>query len=77
MKTYYLISEDTWKLFDIKNENSNYDGNVSILKGNKKIIIKFDDNNYSVKFLKSKNLFAEFIIVFNPPDFKKIFNNLQ
>lgn len=68
MKTYYLISEDTWKLFDIKNENSNYDGNVSILKGNKKIIIKFDDNNYSVKFLKSENLFAEFIIVFNPPD---------
>ena len=66
MKSFDLISDVAWKLFDIKNENLKYNGEVSILKGNRKIIIKFDDNNYSVKYL-NKNIFAEFIITFNPP----------
>ena len=66
MKSFDLISDVAWKLFDIKNENLKYNGKVSILKGNRKIIIKFDDNNYSVKYL-NKNIFAEFIITFNPP----------
>ena len=65
MKEFYLVSDDVWKLLDKENENVNYDGKVSILKGNKKIITKFDENNYSVKYLADKNFFDEFIIVFN------------
>ena len=68
MKEFYLVSDDVWKLLDKENENVNYNGKVSILKGNKKIITKFDENNYSVKYLADKNFFDEFIIVFNPPE---------
>lgn len=68
MKEFDLVSDEAWASFDIKNENSKYNGKVSILKGNKKIIIKFDENNYLVKYLISKNKFAEFIILFNPPE---------
>ena len=64
MNPFDLISDEAWKLFDSDNKNSKYNGRVSILEGNKKILIKFDDNNYSVKY----NYFSEFIIVFNPPE---------
>ena len=67
LKSYDIISNDVWKLFELKNENQKYDTNVSILKGNKKIIIRFDDNNYSVKYLRGdvQNLFGEFFLDFN------------
>ena len=67
LKSYDIISNDVWKLFDLKNENQKYDTNVSILKGNRKIIIRFDDNNYSVKYLRGdvQNLFGEFFLDFN------------
>ena len=65
MKTFDLISDDSWKSFDINNLNSEYNGLVSVKEGYKKIIIAINENNYAVKYLTSKNLFAEFIIVFN------------
>ena len=68
MKLFYLITNDAWVSFDIKNNNINYDGKVSILKGKRKIIIKYDENNYGVKYLVSKNKTCEFIITFNPPE---------
>ena len=68
MKSFDLISDDIWKMFDINNKNIKCNGKVSILKGNKKILIKYDENNYGVKYLASKNIFSEFIIVFNPID---------
>ena len=66
MKSFLIITDQAWKAFDIKKENIKYNGKVSLLKGNKKIIIKFDENNYSVKYL-NKNLLSEFIIKFDPP----------
>lgn len=68
MKSFDLISDELWKLFDINNENSIYNGEVSILKGIGKIIIKFDENNYSVRYLRAGKKFGEFIILFNPPE---------
>ena len=67
-KDFDLITDEAWSLFDIKNKNSKYNGKVSISIGLKKIIIKFDENNYLVKYLKSKNDSGEFIIIFNPPE---------
>ena len=67
MQTFDLISDEAWNLF-ASNNNTNYDGRVSILGGNRKILIKFNENNYSVKYLTFKNLFGEFVIVFNPPE---------
>ena len=66
MKSFVIISDEAWKIFNIKKENLKYNGKVSIKKGNKKIIIKYDDNNYSVKYV-NKNIFGEFIIIFNHP----------
>lgn len=70
MRTFDLISEDAWKLFDTNNLNAEYNGKVSVKEGYKKIIIIIDENNYSVKYLTSKNIFAEFIIVFKPDENK-------
>lgn len=67
-KDFDLITDEAWSLFDIKNKNSKYNGKVSISIGLKKIIIKFDENNYLVKYLKSKYDSGEFIIIFNPPE---------
>lgn len=67
MKSFDIITDELWNLFDLKNENINYNGKVSILKGNRKIIIRFDDNNYCVKYRTNddENLFGEFVILFN------------
>ena len=67
MKTFDLISDEAWNLFAL-NTKSNYDGKVSILGGKRKILVKYDENNYSVKYLTFKDLSGEFIIVFNPPE---------
>ena len=69
MKSFDIISDDVWKLFDQKNENSKYNGKVSILKGNKKIIICFNENTYSVRYLTNdiEDLINEFIVNFNLP----------
>ena len=66
MKTFDIITDEVWRLFDIKDENKNYNGKVSILKGNRKIIIRIDDNNYCVKYRTNDdtNYFGEFVIVF-------------
>ena len=77
LKTFDIISHEVWKLFDeLKNENANYNGKVSLLKGNRKIIIRLDQNNYYVKYLANNNeiLFGEFIIIFGS-DKKDINNN--
>ena len=68
MKTYDIITDDVYRLLDKNNENSKFNGKVSILKGNKKIIIRFDENNYLVKYLANEkdNLFREFVIEFPP-----------
>ena len=67
MKTFDIITDEVWKLFDFRNENSNCNGKVSILKGNRKILIRVDENNYCVKYSTNEleNLFGEFIINFN------------
>ena len=69
MKSFDIISDDVWKLFDQKNENSEFNGKVSILKGNKKIIIRFNENTYSVRYLTNEmeDLINEFIVNFNLP----------
>jgi hypothetical protein len=70
MKSFDIISDDVWKLFDQKNENSKYNGKVSILKGNKKKIIRFNENTYSVRYLTNdiEDLINnEFIVNFNLP----------
>lgn len=68
MKTYDIITDDVYRLLDKNNENSKFNGKVSILKGNKKIIVRFDENNYLVKYLANDedNLFGEFVIEFPP-----------
>ena len=69
MQKFDIISDEAWRLFNIKNnDNSQYNGKISILKGNGKIIIRFNENNYSVKYLTNdpKNLFREFVIEFPP-----------
>jgi hypothetical protein len=79
MKKFDIISDDAWRLFNIKNnDNSQYNGKISILKGNGKIIIRFNENNYSVKYLTNdqKNLFREFVIEF-PPECKNKENILD
>ena len=68
LKSFDLITDEVWKLFDLKNENINFNGKVSILKGNRKILIRFDENNYCVKYLTNNDiddLFGEFIIIFD------------
>ena len=67
MKPFDIITDEVWRLFDLKNENLKYNGKVSILKGNRKIIIRFDDNNYFVKYRTNdnQNLFGEFVMKFN------------
>lgn len=76
---YDVISEEFWRLVDLKKENKDYDGKISLLKGNKKLIIKIDENNYSVIYMlyDSQN-FGEFIIEFIYPDenFKKYILNI-
>jgi len=69
MNSFDIISDDVWKLFDQKNENSEYNGKVSILKGNKKIIICFNENTYSVRYLTNdiEDIINEFIVSFNLP----------
>lgn len=69
MESFDIISDDVWKLFDKKNENSEFNGKVSILKGNKKIIIRFNENTYSVRYLTNdmNDLINEFIVNFNLP----------
>ena len=70
MKSFDIISDDVLKLFDQKNENSEYNGKVSILKGNKKKIIRFNENTYSVRYLTNdiEDLINnEFIVNFNLP----------
>ena len=70
MKSFDIISDDVLKLFDQKNENYEYNGKVSILKGNKKKIIRFNENTYSVRYLTNdiEDLINnEFIVNFNLP----------
>ena len=82
MKSFDIITDEVWRLFDSKDENLKYNGKVSILKGNRKIIISYDDNNYSVKYKTNdnKNLFGEFVIKFKnqkKEDKKVILNELS
>ena len=66
MKSFDIISDEVWKLFDIKNINDKYNEKFSLLKGNKKILIRIDENIYYIKYLSNnQNLFGEFIIIFN------------
>ena len=67
MKTFDIISDEVQGLFDIKNENIIYNGKVSLLKGNRKILLCLDENIYYIKYLSNidKILFLEFIIIFN------------
>ena len=73
MKPFDLISDEVWKLFSKNTNNKNCEGKISLLKGNKKIIIRLDEYCYSVRFLSKKNSsnkkcineYNEFIIAFN------------
>ena len=67
MKTFDIISDEVWKLFNISNENDSYSGKVSLLKGKRKILIRLDENIYYIKYLtgSDKILFGELIITFN------------
>ena len=67
MKTFDIISDEVWRLFHSKNENDKYNGKVSLLKGNRKILIHIDENIYYIKYLTNldKILFGEFVIIFN------------
>mgnify|MGYP002624805756 CR=1 FL=1 len=69
MKSFDIISDDVWKLFDQKKENSEFNGKVSILKGNKKILVRFNENTYSVRYLTNdiEDLINEFIVNFDLP----------
>jgi hypothetical protein len=73
MKSFDIISDDVWKLFDSKKENSEYNGKVSILKGNKKIIIRFNENTYCVRYLTNdiEDLINEFIVIFQKEENNK------
>ena len=65
MNTFDIISDEAWKLFNNNNKNFNFNEKISLKKGNKKIIIKFDENNYHIKYLiNDKNLFGEFLLIF-------------
>ena len=55
MKPFDLISDEVWKLFSKNTNNKNCEGKISLLKGNKKIIIRLDEYCYSVRFLSKKN----------------------
>ena len=82
MKPFDIITDEVWKLFDLKNENVKYNGKVSILKGNRKIIIRVDDNNYLVKYRTNdnENYFGEFVMIFKnqeKEDKKLILNKLS
>ena len=70
MKAFDIISDEVWKLFNITNENDSYSGKVSLLKGNRKILIRLDENIYYIKYLtgSDKILFGEFFITFNSKD---------
>ena len=79
MKKFDIISDDVWRLFNINNDNSQYNGKISILKGNRKIIIRFNENTYLVKYLTNdqKIFFREFVIEFPPKcENKKILEDL-
>jgi hypothetical protein len=73
MKRFDLISDEVWKLFSKNTNIKNCDGKISLLKGNKKIIIKLYEYCYSVRFLTKKNSsneeyineYNEFIIEFD------------
>lgn len=67
MKTFDIISDEFWRLFDIKNKNVIYNGKVSLLKGNRKILIRLNENIYFIKYLTNLDLilFGEFVIIFN------------
>ena len=73
MKPFDLISDKVWKLFTKNTSNKNCEGKISLLKGNKKIIIRLDEYCYSIRFLSKKNSpnkkyineYNEFIIAFD------------
>jgi len=79
MKPFDLISDEVWKLFTKNTSNKNCEGKISLLKGNKKIIIRLDEYCYSIRFLSKKNSpnktyineYNEFIIAFNSNSKKK------
>ena len=66
MKNFDIVTDDVWKLFDTDNNNSLFNGKVSILEGNGKIIIHFDEKNYLVKYPTNdqNNPFREFVVKF-------------
>ena len=81
MKQFDIISDEVWNLFDAKNDNLNYNGKVSIKKGNRKILVRLDDDNCCVKYLtnEKENLFGEFVITFKSNENKdkdKILNDI-
>ena len=73
MKRFDLISDEVWKIFSKNTNIENCDGKISLLQGNKKIIIRLDDYCYSVRFFTKKNSsnekyindYNEFIISFD------------
>ena len=79
MKPFDIISDEVWKLFSKNTNTKNCDGKISLLKGNKKIIIPLNDVCYSIRFLSKKNNFNkkyineynEFIIEFKSNSKKK------
>jgi hypothetical protein len=42
-------------------------GKVLTPEGNKKIFLKFEDKNYSIKYCTNKIFLSDFIFEFNPP----------
>lgn len=72
MKPFVIISDEVWKLFSKNTKTKNCDGKISLLKGNKKIIIPLNNVCYSIRFLSKKNSsnkkyineYNEFIIEF-------------
>jgi len=79
MKPFDIISDEVWKLFSKNTNTKNCDGKISLLKGNKKIIIPLNDVCYSIRFLSKKNNsnkkyineYNEFIIEFKSNSKKK------
>ena len=69
MKSFDIVTDEVWNVLNINNDNLNFNGKISILKGNNKIIIKFDEDNYCVKYLTNdQNIFGEFLVSFNSED---------
>lgn len=66
LSKFEIIDDKTWNLFE-KEKETFYPGEVKIIQGRNKIIIKTDELNYVVKFfLKNENTFQEFLVTFNP-----------